>query len=95
MALLLGHGLNHEEVLPHVWFGTAFILLGLCMHRWGVVWCGVAGVFAGTALILDALTWGQRTARYMEIFNALFICFSRLTIKLSYSAGLAILFATL
>jgi drug/metabolite transporter (DMT)-like permease len=38
MALLLGHGLNHEEVLPHVWFGTAFILLGLCMHRWGVVW---------------------------------------------------------
>jgi len=38
LALLLGHGLNHEEVLPHVWFGTAFILLGLCMHRWGVVW---------------------------------------------------------
>ncbi|HEY0664799.1 MAG TPA: DMT family transporter [Gallionella sp.] len=38
MALLLGHGLNHEEVLPHVWFGTAFILLGLCMHRWGAQW---------------------------------------------------------
>ena len=38
MALLLGHGLNHEEVLPHVWFGTAFILLGLCMHRWGALW---------------------------------------------------------
>jgi drug/metabolite transporter (DMT)-like permease len=38
MALLLGHGLNHEEVLPHVWFGTAFILLGLCMHRWGAMW---------------------------------------------------------
>lgn len=38
MALLLGHGLNHEEVLPHVWFGTVFILLGLCMHRWGAMW---------------------------------------------------------
>ena len=38
LALLLGHGLNHEEVLPHVWFGTAFILLGLCMHRWGTLW---------------------------------------------------------
>jgi drug/metabolite transporter (DMT)-like permease len=38
IALLLGHGLNHEEVLPHVWFGTAFILLGLCMHRWGTLW---------------------------------------------------------
>lgn len=38
MALLLGHGLNREEVLPHVWFGTAFILLGLCMHRWGALW---------------------------------------------------------
>jgi drug/metabolite transporter (DMT)-like permease len=38
MALLLGHGLNHEEVLPHVWFGTVFILLGLCIHRWGTLW---------------------------------------------------------
>ncbi|MBI5429843.1 MAG: DMT family transporter [Nitrosomonadales bacterium] len=38
MALLLGHGLNHEEVLLHVWLGTAFILLGLCMHRWGAQW---------------------------------------------------------
>ncbi|MEO6975524.1 MAG: DMT family transporter [Gallionella sp.] len=38
MALLLGHGLNHEEVLPHVWFGTVFILFGLCMHRWGTLW---------------------------------------------------------
>lgn len=35
MALLLGHGLNNEAVLPQVWFGTVFILLGLCMHRWG------------------------------------------------------------
>jgi drug/metabolite transporter (DMT)-like permease len=38
MALLLGHGLNHEAVLPHVWLGTVFILLGLCMHRWGTPW---------------------------------------------------------
>ena len=38
MALLLGHGLNNEVVLPHVWFGTASIVLGLCMHRWGGVW---------------------------------------------------------
>lgn len=35
LALLLGHSLNNEVVLPQVWFGTAFILLGLCMHRWG------------------------------------------------------------
>lgn len=35
MALLLGHGLNNEAVLPQVWFGTVFILLGLCVHRWG------------------------------------------------------------
>ena len=38
IALLLGHGLNQEEVLPEVWFGTAFILLGLGMHRWGLMW---------------------------------------------------------
>lgn len=38
LALLLGHGLNNEVVLPHVWFGTACIVLGLCMHRWGEVW---------------------------------------------------------
>lgn len=38
MALLLGHGLNHEEVLPHVWLGTIFILLGLSLHRWGGLW---------------------------------------------------------
>lgn len=38
MALLLGHGLNNEAVLPQVWFGAAFILLGLGMHRWGERW---------------------------------------------------------
>ena len=38
MALLLGHGLNNEVVLPHVWFGTASIVLGLCLHRWGAQW---------------------------------------------------------
>ena len=38
LALLLGHGLNNEAVLPQVWFGTAFILLGLCLHRWGAQW---------------------------------------------------------
>lgn len=35
LALLLGHGLNNEPVLPQVWFGTAFILLGLGLHRRG------------------------------------------------------------
>jgi len=40
LALLLGHGLNNEQVLPHVWFGTASIVLGLCMHRWGGLWLG-------------------------------------------------------
>ena len=38
LALLLGHTLNNEAVLPQVWFGTAFILLGLGMHRWGSQW---------------------------------------------------------
>ena len=38
MALLLGHGLNNEAVLPHVWLGTASIMLGLCTHRWGGQW---------------------------------------------------------
>lgn len=37
-ALLLGHTLNSEQVLPHVWVGTAFILLGLSIHRWGEPW---------------------------------------------------------
>ncbi len=38
LALLLGHGLNDEAVLPHVWLGTASIILGLCLHRWGGQW---------------------------------------------------------
>jgi drug/metabolite transporter (DMT)-like permease len=38
LALLLGHGLNDEAVLPQVWLGTASILLGLCLHRWGERW---------------------------------------------------------
>lgn len=38
LALLLGHGLNHEQVLPQVWLGTASIMLGLCLHRWGAQW---------------------------------------------------------
>jgi len=33
IALLLGHGFNHEEVVPQVWVGTTSILLGLCLHR--------------------------------------------------------------
>ncbi len=40
MALLLGHGLNGEEVLPQVWLGAAFILFGLSLHRWGTQWLG-------------------------------------------------------
>ncbi len=38
IALLLGHGLNNEPVLPQVWLGTACIMAGLCLHRWGVRW---------------------------------------------------------
>ncbi len=38
IALLLGHGLNNEPVLPQVWLGTACILGGLCLHRWGARW---------------------------------------------------------
>lgn len=38
LALLLGHALNAEPVLPQVWGGTACILLGLCLHRWGERW---------------------------------------------------------
>jgi drug/metabolite transporter (DMT)-like permease len=41
MALLLGHGLNNEAVLPQVWMGTASIVLGLCLHRWGEQWMRV------------------------------------------------------
>ncbi|MBI4807756.1 MAG: DMT family transporter [Nitrosomonadales bacterium] len=35
LALLLGHALNNEAVLPQVWLGTASIVCGLCLHRWG------------------------------------------------------------
>jgi drug/metabolite transporter (DMT)-like permease len=38
MALLLGHGLNNEAVLPQVWLGTSSIISGLCLHRWGAQW---------------------------------------------------------
>lgn len=38
LALLLGQGLNNEEVLPQVWLGAGFILSGLCLHRWGEHW---------------------------------------------------------
>ena len=38
LALLLGHGLNDEAVLPQVWLGTASIMLGLGLHRWGGQW---------------------------------------------------------
>ena len=38
LALLLGHALNDEAVLPQVWLGTASIVLGLCTHRWGAQW---------------------------------------------------------
>lgn len=41
MALLLGHGLNDEAVLPQVWLGTASIVFGLCLHRWGERWAKV------------------------------------------------------
>lgn len=40
LALLLGHGMNNEAVLPQVWLGTASIMLGLCLHRWGLQWLG-------------------------------------------------------
>jgi drug/metabolite transporter (DMT)-like permease len=41
IALLLGHSLNNEAVLPQVWLGTASIVLGLCLHRWGEQWVRV------------------------------------------------------
>ena len=40
MALLLGHALNDETVLPQVWLGTASILLGLGLHQFGGRWLG-------------------------------------------------------
>lgn len=38
LALLLGHALNAEPVLPQVWLGTTSIVFGLCLHRWGAHW---------------------------------------------------------
>jgi len=38
MALLLGHALNDEAILPQVWLGTASIVLGLGLHQWGGRW---------------------------------------------------------
>lgn len=35
MALLLGHMLNNETILPQVWLGTASIVLGLGLHQFG------------------------------------------------------------
>lgn len=36
-ALLLGHFLNGEALLPTVWAGTFLILGGLGLHQWGLV----------------------------------------------------------
>ncbi len=35
MALMLGHALNDEAILPQVWVGTASIVLGLALHQFG------------------------------------------------------------
>lgn len=35
LALLLGQGLNGEQIGSHVWLGTAVILLGLSLFMWG------------------------------------------------------------
>jgi drug/metabolite transporter (DMT)-like permease len=35
LALLLGHSLNGEVILPQEWAGAGCILLGLGVHRWG------------------------------------------------------------
>ncbi|MGZ8256839.1 MAG: DMT family transporter, partial [Gallionella sp.] len=35
LALLLGHTLNNEAILPQVWLGGACILCGLAVHRFG------------------------------------------------------------
>lgn len=47
MALLLGHGLNNEAVLPQVWLGTASIVFGLCLHRWGAQWASYLPIRRG------------------------------------------------
>jgi drug/metabolite transporter (DMT)-like permease len=44
LALLLGHSLNNEAVLPQVWMGTASIVLGLCLHRWGEQWLRMVAI---------------------------------------------------
>jgi len=36
-ALLLGHWLNDEAILPTVWLGTGLILGGLAMHQWRLI----------------------------------------------------------
>lgn len=36
-ALLLGHWLNDERLLPTVWLGSALILGGLAVHQWDMV----------------------------------------------------------
>ncbi|MCG6865395.1 MAG: DMT family transporter [Thiogranum sp.] len=36
-ALLLGHWLNGEVLLPTVWLGTGLILAGLTMHQWDML----------------------------------------------------------
>lgn len=41
LALLLGHGLNDEAVLPQVWLGAASIIFGLCLHQWGARWWAI------------------------------------------------------
>jgi len=35
LALLLGQGLNGEQIAPQVWYGSATILLGLSLFMWG------------------------------------------------------------
>jgi len=41
-ALLLGHWLNGESILPTVWLGTLLILAGLAMQQWDMVKSRVA-----------------------------------------------------
>jgi drug/metabolite transporter (DMT)-like permease len=36
-ALLLGHWLNGEALLPSVWTGTGLIICGLAMHQWDML----------------------------------------------------------
>ncbi len=35
LALVLGHRLNNEDILPQVWLGGSCIMSGLALHRWG------------------------------------------------------------